>query len=277
MQRHTVVMFSFGTASYCAAKLEVARVGAENVTLLFADTRYEDEDTYRWGRAAAKDVGARLVEISDGRDVWQVFRDERMVGNSQKDPCSRILKRQLCRRWMTEHYPDPEVCDVAIGIHVEEVNRLPGIVAAWDPWRVRAPLCEEPYLSLRDMRAMVERAGLWEQRLYREGFPHANCGGRCVKGGHAQWRLLLLRRRESYLECEEEEKKMRLFLGKDVTILKDRRGGKTRPMTLREFRERLEKDSADCDLFDFGACDCFSPQAVAHPDPEDYSSDRPES
>jgi len=43
-----------------------------------------------------------------------------------------------------------------------------------------------------------------------------------------------------------------------VAILRDRRGGTTRPMTLREFRERIQ---AQPDLFDadeWGGCGCFT-------------------
>lgn len=45
---HHVVMFSGGAASYVAAKRVIEKYGKENVTLLFADTRTEDETLYEF-------------------------------------------------------------------------------------------------------------------------------------------------------------------------------------------------------------------------------------
>ena len=59
-----------------------------------------------------------------------------------------------------------------------------------------------------------------------------------------------------YRRHEAEEEKLRHRLGKDVAILRDRRGGKTRPLPMREFRERIEA-GGQCDLFDWGGCGCF--------------------
>src|SRR5690606_21573486 len=61
-----------------------------------------------------------------------------------------------------------------------------------------------------------------------------------------------------YLYHERREQELRDFLGKDVAILLDRRGGGARPMTLREFRERLEADDKQLDLNEWGGCGCFS-------------------
>jgi hypothetical protein len=36
-----------------------------------------------------------LVWIADGRHPWEVYRDEKFIGNSLVDPCSRILKREI--------------------------------------------------------------------------------------------------------------------------------------------------------------------------------------
>lgn len=93
--------------------------------------------------------------------------------------------------------------------------------------------------------------------MYDEGFPTNNCGGRCVKGGQANWHRLLKLRRESFLECEREEQSLREYLGKDVAILRDRRGGKTTPLPLAEFRRRVEGGEG-CDLNDWGkSCSCL--------------------
>lgn len=45
----------------------------------------------------------RVRWIADGRDPWQVFADERFIGNTKVDPCSKILKRELLDRWGREN------------------------------------------------------------------------------------------------------------------------------------------------------------------------------
>ncbi|MGI5259571.1 LAGLIDADG family homing endonuclease [Streptomyces angustmyceticus] len=85
-----------------------------------------------------------------------------------------------------------------------------------------------------------------------------NCGGSCVKGGQAQWARLLEIFPERYARAEAAEAKMRRLLGKDVSILRDRTGGQTRPLTLATLRHRIEQQPEQLDLFDEGGCGCFT-------------------
>ena len=41
-----------------------------------------------------------------------------------------------------------------------------------------------------------------------------------------------------------------------IAILRDRTGGDTKPMTLRQFREQIESQ-ASFDEFEWGGCGCF--------------------
>jgi hypothetical protein len=59
-----------------------------------------------------------------------------------------------------------------------------------------------------------------------------------------------------YREWETEEERTRQILGRDVSILRDRTGGTLRPLTLAEFRQRLDQDPGLFDLDDWGACAC---------------------
>lgn len=251
-----IVNFSFGIGSWAEAKLTAKEYGTENVLLLNADTKYEDEDTYTWGQAAAKNVGAELVTIADGRDVWEVFRDERYLGNTRADPCSKILKRQLCDRWIEKHYT-PETCVRHYGIHWSEMDRLTRIQDRMWPWRAVSRLCLKPFIAYQELHEWAKREGLWQQKLYALGFAHANCGGRCVKQGQGGWLHLLKVMPERFKECEDKEQGMREFLGKDISILRDRRGGETKPLTLKELRERFQM-TGQGDLFDIGGCSCFA-------------------
>jgi hypothetical protein len=99
--------------------------------------------------------------------------------------------------------------------------------------------------------------GIEPPRLYRLGFAHNNCGGFCVKAGQGHFALLLEAMPERYAYHERREQELRDHLGKDVAILRDRHGGETRPLTLREFRERRQAGEP-CDLFDIGGCGCVA-------------------
>ncbi len=248
-----VLMNGYGLMSFAAGQMAVRQHGRKNVVSLFCDTKYEDADTYRWGRAACDALGILRIEIADGRNPWQVFRDRRYLGNTRVDPCSEVLKRELARSWMDRNALGATVC---VGIHAEEAHRMPAIRGNWSPFSVVAPLCES-VLGLKEIEGLATRAGLWKQQLYKDGFPHANCGGRCVKQGQGGWIRLLLARKESYLEAEREEEGMRQYLGKDVAILRDRRGGTTKPLTLKALRERHEAGQT-VDRWDVGGCGCFT-------------------
>jgi hypothetical protein len=258
-----VVMFSGGLGSWLTAKRVAEKHGTDHLTLLFADVGSdrsphvgEDEDTYRFIREAAANVGGELVTVRDGRDIWEVFHDDRFLGNTRLANCSKFLKQKPCREWL-EANCDPASTTVYVGIDWSEVHRLPAIERGWSPYAVEAPMTEAPLLDREQMQAACEAAGIALPRLYRAGFAHNNCGGFCVRAGQAQMELLLREHPERYLFHESEEQKLRAYLDKDVSILRDRRGGGVTPLTLRGFRERIEGDPGLFDELDIGGCGCF--------------------
>lgn len=254
-----IIMFSGGVGSWATAKRVAERHGTDNLILLFADTKMEDEDLYRFLDEAAEDVGGQLVKVAEGRDPWEVFFDVRYLGNSRIDPCSRILKRELLRKWLEKHHK-PEETIVYIGIDWTEEHRYNRALKYWDPWTCKAPMCEAPYVSKKDLFAQLEDVGIALPRLYHMGFPHNNCGGFCIKAGHAHFKLLLEKMPERYLEHERKEEEFRQMTGKNVSILKDRRGGTVKPLTLAALRERVQKENCEgVDEQEWGGCGCFSP------------------
>lgn len=261
-------MFSGGLGSWATAKRVAERHGTDHLVLLFADVKGdsdsphvgEDEDTYRFIREAAADVGAELVTVREGRDIWQVFTDNRFLGNTRLANCSKFLKQQPCREWLEANcHPDHTV--VYVGIDWSETHRLPAIQKGYLPYRAEAPLTEAPYLDRDDLQQACRDAGMEVPRLYRAGFAHNNCGGFCVRGGQAQMELLLREHPERYAYHETKEQELRDHLGKDVAVLRDRTGGTVTPLTLRRFRERVEDQPDLFDQLDVGGCGCFVEQS----------------
>lgn len=257
-----VVMYSGGATSWATAKRVAAAHGTADLVLLFADTRIEDDDLYRFLAEASASIGVPVTRIAEGRTPEQVFIDVSFLGNARIAPCSRVLKQEPSRKWV-EANCTVEDTTLYIGYDWTEPHRVEATRKAWEPWRVEFPLCERPYLYKHQHIDAMRSEGLTVSALYDEGFSHNNCGGMCVRGGQGHFARLYHQRPERYAEAEAMEGRVREKLG-DVTILKDRAGGETKPLTLRAFREGIEAGMS-VDMFDVGACACFdaTPGALA--------------
>lgn len=288
-------MFSGGKGSWAAAKRVVAEHGPANVKLLFADTLIEDDDLYRFlieagcnvfgsnrakqflflvrnlppldqmearkkRLAQARDIINKNLPffawIAEGRTPWEVFFQGRFLGNSRIDPCSKILKRQVCDKWLTEHYTAENVT-VYVGIDWTEEERYTVLKERKKPWVYRAPLCEPPLIFPRDIPKELARQKIKLPRLYQMGFPHNNCGGYCVKAGKAHFKRLWETMPDRYKYHESMEGAFQEFIGKDVTILREQRQNVKYNLSMREFRERLETEAEEVSPTDWGSCGCF--------------------
>ena len=255
-----VVMFSGGAASWATAKRVAERHGTDDLTLLFADTNTEDADLYRFLHQAALNVGGELVILENGgRDIWDVFYGwgtKGFLGNSRVAHCSFELKQRPSNEWLEKN------CDVEstisyVGIGYHEAHRFERIKELRAPWRYEAPLCEPPFLTKQDIFDWMREEGIEPPRLYGLGFAHNNCGGGCVKAGHAHWEHLLRTLPEVFAEWERKEEEFRQWQSSNVSILTTSAGGTKTPLTLREFRERCEARTWDViNLFENEAQGC---------------------
>jgi len=259
-----VVMFSGGIGSWAAAKIVAEKYGTDNLYLVFSDVKGfsddphigEDEDTYRFVEDAAKNVGGHLIILVDGRDIWQVFKDKKFLGNSRLAHCSFELKQKPARKWLVDNCK-PEEVRVYVGIDWTETHRLPAIIKNYKPYIAEAPLTEPPYRDKDQLFEWAEKEGLEIPRLYKLGFSHNNCGGGCVRAGQGQFKKLYDIMPERFKVWEEKEQEIREHIGKDVSILTEMVKGEKRPLTLAELRKRIDSQSSMLDLDDIGGCGCF--------------------
>jgi len=249
-------MFSGGISSFEAARRCIGKHGRNAVELWFADTKTEDDDLYRFLDDCEKFLGVKVERFAEGRNVWQVFTDKRMLGNTQFDPCSRILKRELLRKVLRERYPDPASSIIILGLDWTEPQRVERNTAAFKPYRTSFPLLEIPLLLKSDLVEFVRSLGIRPPRLTEMGFPHNNCGGFCIKAGHAQFAHLLRSMPERYAYHEAKEAEWQQVTGLKYTVLSDRHGGKRTPLSLVEFRHRIQVGMFD--ETDWGGCGCFT-------------------
>lgn len=261
-----VVFFSGGLMSWGAAKRTVQRHGVDATTMLYTDTRIESPGLYAFLAAGAQNVGAKLVQIADGRTPFEVFRDEKMMGNSRADPCSRVLKREVAEAWLTANC-DPTDTTLVFGLDWTECHRFDdgeghGVRPRYAKlgWHhVEAPMMDAPYIDRHGMLAWARLEGLPVSAAYGDGFAHDNCGGGCVKAGKGHWAHLLRTRPDVYAEWERNEDDFNdARPGKRCqTILRDEIAGMpTRPVSLRQLRERIER-GGQIDMFEIGGCGCF--------------------
>lgn len=290
-----VVFDSGGIASYIVVKRVAAKYGTENLIRLFTDTKSEDTDLYRFRDDTFKVVGGERVDLCDGRNLWELFNDEGMIANPRVDICSRILKRDIATKYLHERFPGGVGCTLYFGIDHSErdrfygtadktvEHRLPlpngvvqvrvetlpgtgkaGIRRRWLPFIAEAPLCEPPYLSKCDMLNECERDGIDPPRLYDLGAKHNNCGGMCVKAGHAQFLWMLTAVPDVFDKNANEEEAFRVRTGKDVAIMKDRRGGVSKPLPMLEFKRQVESGELVVNPRDWGkGCQCMTPDEDA--------------
>ena len=260
-----IVNVSGGLTSFEALRRCLEKHGKENTSAVFADTLIEDADLYRFLSDQERYFGIAIERIADGRTPWQVMRDERCITMQSMAPCSKILKREAIDTVLHARH-EPGTYTRVFGYEWSELDRMERLAASIAPERAWFPLSEPPYVDKCHISTFLESIGIEVPQMYKDGFEHNNCSGMCVKAGQAHWANLFYTRPDRYTHAEGEEEKIRQHLGKDISILKDRRGGAASPMSLRAFRERLESGDTDYDKDDWGGCGCFAPIAQTRMD-----------
>ncbi len=267
-----VVNFSGGLCSFWAAHRVVQQHGAENTVLLFADTLIEDEDLYEFNERAAEFLGVPITRVAIGKTPWQVFREEGLIGNSLFPICSVRLKREPLNLWHHANCLDVfeeaqetlfgdsrELATIYLGFDWTEENRLNAMRREHPTWRIEAPMTEEPIWDKCRMEQEARAIGLPIPKLYGLGFPHNNCGGRCVRAGISHFVHLYWVLRDRFMEWAYEERDCAAdFIRRGIeplSILKDRRGGVTKSLWLLDLAARIEtgeKFPRD----EWGGCGC---------------------
>jgi 3'-phosphoadenosine 5'-phosphosulfate sulfotransferase (PAPS reductase)/FAD synthetase len=238
-----IAMFSGGAASAYVAYLMVNMHGKENCQLFFTDTLWEHDDNYRFMFEVADYLGLEIVKRRDGRTPEEVFAETRFLGNSRLAKCSSELKVKQTVIYIEELRDEGYEPILYFGIGPHEAHRKDNLTDFYShhslgPVPTRFPLIEGNYRDV-DIKSVIENE--WKIKLpvmYELEFSHANCGGRCVRGGMSHYRHLYKVWPDKYIEQEEMEKRLREKLG-DVTILKR----KSQPLTLEQFRLEIEQSS----------------------------------
>ncbi len=234
-----IVSLSGGSASAVGADRVIKEYGSESVTLWFADTLWEDPDTYRFLEDLESYWSKTIVRHTDGRTPLQVAEDRKVIPNNWVSPCSYELKQKPFREYITAL---DKPLTVHLGLDWSEVHRhdkpreiyqeIPGVT-------VDFPLMWKPLPLMSYNRTIKDEWGIEPPLLYTYGFPHNNCGGRCVRQGQGEWLRLLKFFPERFEGVKEWEEKQRQIGGprSNRSILKINIDGETESLTLAQLQE----------------------------------------
>lgn len=266
-----IVNVSSGIASAEALERTIATYGKDNTIGVFADVKGnndsphagEDEDNYRFLADIERYFDFSIVRIVEGRHIWQAMFDARAitlpVGPARVAKCSSDLKRIPVDSWIAANF-SPATTVRVVGLDWTEPHRIADYERAVAPWRCWFPLNEAPYVDRRHLVEKWQARGIQPPRLYEAGFLHANCGGFCVRAGLNHFARLYHWNRERYFYHAEYEKQFRETINDKATIVRLRRGGVTRPITLYELADLIEAGETFNRVIDSDdGCGCFAP------------------
>lgn len=207
--------------------------GRERVSAVFADTRSEDPDLYRFLEDVERVSGVEIVRLDQGKNIWDVFDEEGIMRIARKNACKASIK--LKREPLDAYSASLGPHVTAIGFDWLEPERIAGLMEQKDG--LIFPLAVHR-LTECDFRKMLTDRGIEPSSLYGEGFIHNNCGGGCILAGLAQWAHHYKTHPERYAEDEAREKAFYERTG--FTVLRDQSGGTVKSYTLTQLREDVD-------------------------------------
>jgi hypothetical protein len=173
------VWFSCGAASAVAAKLTLDKyTSTARIRILNNPVVEEDADNRRflldvqaWLGVEIEMVAARRYPLQSARDVWE---QRSFMSGPKGAPCTIELKKRARQDWEAENRADWHV----LGFTADEKTRHDRFVLT-ERSNV-LPVLIDNGVTKNDCYAILQDAGLTLPRVYRMGYPNANCIG-CVK------------------------------------------------------------------------------------------------
>jgi len=226
--------------------------------LWFADTSWEDPDLYRFLADLESYWEIDIHKHVDGRNPLQVAEQKKIIPNQRHAPCTLELKILPFVKYLKAM---PKPVTVALGMDWKETHRMERPKAEYEKMEgvtVDFPLMWEPY-ETRPYAQVVASWGIPIPSLYLEGFPHNNCGGRCVKQGVAEWKRLKIHRPKDFAMVRDWERDQRGKGGAraNYAIARDQSGGEVKPKTMAEIEREAEPQDGQLPLAIDDAINCF--------------------
>lgn len=215
--KNRIIFFSGGLSSFAVADYVKAHHPEDNVVLYFTDTMWEDVDLYRFIEEVSDKLQLPMLTHSRGITPPQLMVQQRFMANSRVGTCSKELKMKVAadfikkgivpevEKWRNANFLKNENFTeepmLYFGIDFTEAHRENPIKFNWRPYEVQMPLIENAI----DYNQVLAKWKIKIPKMYLQSFQHNNCAGRCVKGGMAHFKNLLLKEEARYMELMEQE------------------------------------------------------------------------
>jgi len=175
----TIVWFSCGAASACAAKIMLLE--NPDSQLVYCDTGSEHADNTRFLKDIEKWLETKVTVIKSlkYKDTWQVFSERRYLSGPKGALCTTELKK--IPRFVFQYPDDVQVFGYVAG----EERRAERFKQQNFDVMMRVPLIETG-MTKGDCLATIRQAGIELPAMYKLGYVNNNCIG-CVKGGMGYW------------------------------------------------------------------------------------------
>lgn len=189
-----LVWTSCGAASACAAKLAKAKYPNRVVEYIYCDvSEDEDADNQRFLADVEKWLGITVKRIRSEKykNCEEVFEDRQFMSSPNGACCTTELKKvpRFAYQWPEDihifGYTLEETMPLCKDLRRDRIagfeRENPELFVDW--------ILRDARMTKADCHAMIAAAGIEQARMYRLGFPNANCKACVKKTSPAGWNL----------------------------------------------------------------------------------------
>ncbi|WP_192894801.1 phosphoadenosine phosphosulfate reductase family protein [Neobacillus notoginsengisoli] len=227
--RNHIIFFSGGLSSFSVADYVKTKYPEDNILLYFTDTRWENEDLYRFIHEASDKLQLPLLTHSMGLNPIELMFEQKVVFNSRIGNCSKYLKIKVAEDYLKKgKRPNIEVwrnkeylrdndfitnATLYFGIGFMESHRAGPIQHNWSKRGKKGFKVEFPLIDLFiDNNLVLDKYSIRQPVLYDMGFSHNNCNGCCVKAGMAHFKRLRKEMPAVFNKLVEQEHYIKLYV-----------------------------------------------------------------
>jgi hypothetical protein len=216
------VWFSCGAASAAAAFLTAQKYGASSIVRVVNNpVKEEDEDNRRFLLDVQKWIGVDIEQATNPMypeaSAVAVWAKKKYMSGTSVAPCTGALKKDARYEWEKHNHADWHV----LGFTADEKKRYENFIRS-ERENV-LPVLIDAGMTKIDCYRMLEKAGIEPPRIYKMGYPNANCIG-CVKAtSPTYWNHVRAVHPDVYRQRAEQSRELgvRLARHKGVRVFLD--------------------------------------------------------
>jgi 3'-phosphoadenosine 5'-phosphosulfate sulfotransferase (PAPS reductase)/FAD synthetase len=210
-----IIQFSGGCASTYTAYLVSKEQKKEDIILLFHDTKVECKDSYRFRRQVSEYLDIPITEVSDGRDLWEVIKDNNCLPSDRFPFCTRILKLEPAEKYL-KTIQEPYI--LYNGFGKEEWRRIQKSLARAEGLNrvVKSPLYDLGISNDEVKRIIRDEWKICLPSAYKY-LSHSNCIP-CFKAGKGHFKAIAKYYPEEFEKACKAEEEIGYTVFEDITL-----------------------------------------------------------